>query len=608
MKHFSNNILKLAFGALLVSSFAACSLAPEPVVLDNGDAIVASDGSSQKIPGLTVGGDPATLQPGEVPDKKWGFPEGFPAACASSANIVKNPRFMLGVVGSSNMPPASVADWQNAGGTPQSSCGLVMGHNNPVYMQMWGFKDGGEAVRQASVPFAANSQYDVYLSAMQFNETTSVTPLRLRLIASAGVTNPWTFSGPAGQLIDTPISPSTSNYQTTWKKFGAFTLTTGATAPDTLTLASSNTVPYAEAQPATVSWGRYDNVCILPKAKVDLAINKQLSATTLTAGGVGTYSLTVVNPGGAVPSGIVQVGDNLPAGLTLQTPYPSSPNWNCGLSTPAQLVCTYVGAYPLPSGFSDTINFNVFVSGNLLGGVKNCANLYLAYGALNDSDLSNNLSCITNIVKPRKIIDSESLNTALTDARTQLETYLETSTTPEIALERATYGLKDTLKTQVRLAAGASLESVSGADNLFQLTDTLTGESLSISINCTISSPPIKVSCTFSFADNISKSALNTLSDVKAQFEQMLESSATPEEAVNNARSSNGVWYTNRMQNSVAVAKGQHIKEANLTARSAEQHLFTLTEDGTTSSTDFSISCTVSYPPLKARCTINLFD
>jgi hypothetical protein len=90
MKNAKSTMLKLVFGALVISSFAACNQIPEPVVLDNGDAIVAADGSSLKIPGANPIGDVAELQPSDIVLQKWVFPQEFPKACNTSANIVKN--------------------------------------------------------------------------------------------------------------------------------------------------------------------------------------------------------------------------------------------------------------------------------------------------------------------------------------------------------------------------------------------------------------------------------------------------------------------------------------------------------------------------------------
>jgi uncharacterized repeat protein (TIGR01451 family) len=618
MKNAKSIMLKLFFGALVISSFAACNQIPEPVVLDNGDVIVSGDGSSIKIPGVVPVGDVTELQPSDAVAQKWVFPAEFPKACNTSANIVKNPKFMLGVVGSSNMPPALIADWQQANGSPQSS-GWVMGHGNPVYTQMWGYKDGGEAIRQVGVPFVAGS-YDVYISAVQFNETTSVTPLRFRLLATTGaVANPWL--GAAGpQIIDDAVSTSSSPYQTTWKKFGPYTLTVPA-GTNTITIASSNTVPTAQAEPRTVSWGRYDNVCILPKPQpekadisikkdlkaaplnvggleqyvltvnnagsgssstpvtvtdvlpagltldssflttqgnwncsvsgstitcvsntpiasggseqivipvlvtaqqgaikncasvsalndstpanneacntsdvapkpIDIAIKKQLlGATTLPAGGTATYGLTVANLGGAINAGPVTVTDMLPAGLSLAS-IPTPTNWNCAASTPSILSCSYTGSFAIPSGFTSNINFNVNVSPKLLGKVENCALVNVA----GDTQPANNKSCTLNSVKNKIITDATAVS--LEDAIAQLETAIETSATPDEATVKATSGLKDTLKTQVRLASGLQLTPASDVENLFQLVSAdMPGSSITIHIHCDVSYPPFKVRC-----------------------------------------------------------------------------------------------------------------
>ncbi len=391
MKKTRNAMMKLFFGALIVSSFAACNQIPEPVVLDNGDVIVAPDGSSLKIPGVVPVGEVAESLAEQEALIKYPFPEEFPKACNTNANIVKNPKFMLGVVGSSNMPPATIANWQQANGTPQSS-GWVMGHGNPVYAQMWGYKDGGEAIRQVGVPFAAGS-YDVYISAVQFNETTSVTPLRFRLLATTGaVANPW-LGAASPTIIDDAVSTSTMPYQTTWKKFGVYTLTVPA-GTNTITIASSNTVPYAQANPKTVSWGRYDNVCILPKQpteKADISIKKDLKSPAI-AGQPNTYILNVNNAGPGAGGSPVIVTDVLPAGVTYTPTITFPAGWSCNTSSLPTITCTIPS---MPVGNAQILIPVMFNPGQV-GSVKNCAGV----SAPNDSTPQNNEACITNDVMP----------------------------------------------------------------------------------------------------------------------------------------------------------------------------------------------------------------
>ncbi len=702
MKNARNGLLKLFFGALVVSSFVACNQIPEPVVLDNGDTIVAPDGSSLKIPGMNPVGDVAELQPSDAVLQKWVFPQEFPKACNTSANIVKNPKFMLGVVGSSNMPPATIANWQQANGTPQSS-GWVMGDGNPVYAQMWGYKDGGEAIRQVGVPFVAGS-YDVYISAVQFNETASVTPLRFRLLATTGVVaNPWLGAG--SNIIDDAVSTSITPYQTTWKKFGPYSITVPGGA-DTITIASSNTVPTAQAEPRTVSWGRYDNVCILPKQPekadisikkdlkaaplnaggleqyvltvnnagpgssstpitvtdvlpagltldssfattqgnwncsvagstitcvsntaissggseqivipvnvtaqqgaikncasvsalndftpanneacntadvlpkpIDLAIKKQLlGATTLPAGGTTTYGLTVANLGGAINSGPVTVTDMLPVGLTLAS-IPTPANWNCAASTPSILSCSYTGSFAIPNGFTDNIAVGVTVSPKLLGKVENCALVNVA----GDTQPVNNKSCIINSVKNKAI--SDHLATSLEDANTQLEAYLDSSATIDEATQKATVGLKDTLKTQVRLVSGVTLSPVDGLDNLFNVSDSSTGEALSFWIECHYSNG--RWHCSWGMGDSPALTARTALNDVKSQLVRILEASANPVSDFQNLKEI--------VKSQVKLPKG-----ISLTTVTDGENVFNLVDEGTGSSFKIKISGWVSFKP-----------
>jgi uncharacterized repeat protein (TIGR01451 family) len=390
MKQGKNMMVKLLFGALVISSFAACNQIPEPVVLDFDDTVITSDGSSLKIPGVVPDGEVAELQPSDIVAQKWVFPQKFPKACNTSANIVKNPKFMLGVVGSSNMPPATIANWQQANGTPQSS-GWVMGHGNPGYVQMWGYGNGGEAVKQTSVPFMANSSYDVYFSAQQFS-TANPTQLHARFMASLGsVANPWTY----GAAIDVPIMGPVINSPTTaWAMYGPYNLTTGSTAPDTITLASSNLSPLPVANPSSFSWGQYDNVCILPKPpteKADISIKKDLKGPAI-AGQPNTYILNVNNAGPGAGGSPVTVTDVLPAGVTYNPTISFPAGWSCNTSSLPTITCTIPS---MPVGNAQ-IYIPVTFNPGQVGLVRNCASV----SAPNDTTPDNNEACIKNEVMP----------------------------------------------------------------------------------------------------------------------------------------------------------------------------------------------------------------
>jgi uncharacterized repeat protein (TIGR01451 family) len=397
MKNAKSTMLKLFFGALVISSFAACNQIPEPVVLDNGDVIVADDGSSFKIPGIMPGGDavePVTEQEALI---KFPFPQPFPKACNTAANIVKNPKFMLGVVGSSNMPPATIANWQQANGTPQSS-GWVTGHGNPVYVQMWGYGNGGEAVKQTGVPFTAYSSYDVYFSAQQFS-TANPTQLHARFMASLGsVANPWTY----GAAIDVPIlGPVVNSPTTAWAMYGPYNLTTGSTAPDTITLASSNLSPLPVANPSSFSWGQYDNICILPKQpteKADISIKKDLKGPAI-AGQPNTYILNVNNAGPGAGGSPVTVTDILPAGVTYNPTISFPAGWSCNTSSLPTITCTIPS---MPVGNAQILIPVTFNPGQV-GPVRNCAGV----SAPNDTTPQNNEACITNDVMPPQEVKND---------------------------------------------------------------------------------------------------------------------------------------------------------------------------------------------------------
>lgn len=631
-------VLKIALGVIVVVGFAACNQAPTLETLDFGDVALSDTGQVvAKIPGLPL--EDVVVQP--IPDVdvpvKWVFPSSFPKACDSSANIVQNPKFMAGLANSgfpgNNIPPATVANWQQANGTPQLSpvtAGIgAMGHGNPGYVQMWGYRSGGEAVRQ--IGLSMSGAYDVYFSVKQINTSNNPTPLDVRLVASIGtIPSPWT--PPSGSaVLNIPAS------STAWTMYGPLPLNIVGTA-DTITLASANAIPGA----SQFSWGQYDNVCILPKERlpfdleikkdlktkpavagaassytltvtnlgpglssqpivvadslpsglslmgtptatpasagfscasfagptvvctsttpmpagssvqitipvivtqtagtvkncarvtaagdatfadsnpqnndscvttdvvpgrpIDLSITKQLlGSSILTTGGTGTYQLAVQNLGGAIAAGPVTVTDPMPTGLTLLTASitatPTS-DWNCAASTTAQLSCNYSGAFPIATGYIGNLQFDVSVSKKQLGAVKNCARVSLA----TDPALGNNASCIKNPVKNPLISDPFEL--ALTDALTQLEAYTETAPDEAEAMLRVTSGLKDTLKTQVRLVQGLTVEPLAASPNSF--TAIFQGEAgtqpsqIGIHVECHITNPPLKAGCSITWID-----------------------------------------------------------------------------------------------------------
>jgi uncharacterized repeat protein (TIGR01451 family) len=406
MKNAKSTMLKLFFGALVISSFAACNQIPEPVVLDFEDTVIASDGSSQKIPGVVPDGEVGVLLPGEIAPVKWGFPTGFPTACNTSANIVKNPKFMLGIVngGPGNnlqtVGTAQAANWTSAYGTPQlspitllSAPHPVMGHGNPGYVQMWGYGSGGEAVKQIGVPFMAYSSYDVYFSAQQFS-TANPTQLHALFMASSSssaMPYPWTYSA----AINVPIIGPVVNYPTTsWKKYGPYNLITGSIAPDTITLASSNLSPVPSFNPSTFSWGQYDNICILPKQpteKADISITKELKDPAI-AGQPNTYVLNVNNAGPGAGGSPVKVTDILPPGVTYNPTITFPAGWSCNTSSLPTITCTIPS---MPVGNAQ-IYIPVTFNPGQVGPVKNCAGV----SAPNDTTPQNNESCITSDVQP----------------------------------------------------------------------------------------------------------------------------------------------------------------------------------------------------------------
>lgn len=385
MKNATTTVLKLIFGAIIISSLAACNQNLEPVVLDNGDAIVADDGSSQKIPGISPDGEAVESVTDQEALVKWTFPQSFPKACNTAANIVQNPKFMVST-GAGNIPPATIAPWAQAWGTPQ--LGLTMGHGNPKYVQMWGYKDGGEAIKQA-VAFGSGA-YDVYFSVKQFNTTTQPLPLRARLVASSGTAATPTPWNPTNNLavIDIPASA------TSWTMYGPFTINPGGSAT-TITLAAANLTLQSQAQPSTVSWGQFDNVCIIPKAepvKADISITKTLESPAV-AGQPNFYLLNITNAGPGTGGAPVTVTDVLPAGVTLGAGFTPPSGWTCNTSSLPTITCTSLT--PVPLGTTQ-IMIPVTINANQVGPIKNCASVFTP----NDITPQNNESCVTSDVVP----------------------------------------------------------------------------------------------------------------------------------------------------------------------------------------------------------------
>jgi uncharacterized repeat protein (TIGR01451 family) len=131
----------------------------------------------------------------------------------------------------------------------------------------------------------------------------------------------------------------------------------------------------------------------------DLAITKRAANTPWTVGGTGTFTLLVQNLGpGAVPAGtVINVTENLPAGLTLTSVsgsgWASIPTSGAG---PLVVTCQYtVPSAGLPAGGSlPPITFTGIVTS--AGPFANCASVQgqLA-GAILQQPTSNDTSCIT---------------------------------------------------------------------------------------------------------------------------------------------------------------------------------------------------------------------
>ena len=168
----------------------------------------------------------------------------------------------------------------------------------------------------------------------------------------AGQTVTCTHPGPLGPsgtlppiIIDFTVSPNMQN--------GSFNCATVDTPGDTNPQNDENCVDFGIDQPT---------------GKPDLAIRKQ-GDSSYTAGGSGTFTLTVTNIGSGATTGTITVVDTLPTGLTPTAAVGSG--WSCSIAGQT-VTCTHPG--PLgPSGTLPPIIIDFTVSPNMQNGSFNCA-------------------------------------------------------------------------------------------------------------------------------------------------------------------------------------------------------------------------------------------
>jgi uncharacterized repeat protein (TIGR01451 family) len=121
----------------------------------------------------------------------------------------------------------------------------------------------------------------------------------------------------------------------------------------------------------------------------DVGISNAVTSGRVSAGGTGTFELTVTNNGAALGKGTsVEVRDMLSAGLTLVSASSASSKWTC-LTSAESLTCKAQGA--IPGGALPGIRVVVRATGT--GTFTNCASVELM-GA-NDAMPANNSSCAT---------------------------------------------------------------------------------------------------------------------------------------------------------------------------------------------------------------------
>ena len=128
--------------------------------------------------------------------------------------------------------------------------------------------------------------------------------------------------------------------------------------------------------------------------KIDVSIDKK-QESVFVVGQSGSFTLTVKNDGEPLYTGPITVTDSMPTGFILNVALANSsnlPDWNCSASTTTQLSCTYVGAFPVPTGALLTpIKVPSSIAFGVPVGRENCASVELS----GDVDPSDNRKCIT---------------------------------------------------------------------------------------------------------------------------------------------------------------------------------------------------------------------
>ena len=122
-----------------------------------------------------------------------------------------------------------------------------------------------------------------------------------------------------------------------------------------------------------------------PTGKVDLSITKKGSAS-YTAGGTGTFTLTIDNVSSSPTTGLITVVDTLPTGLTPTAA--AGPGWACTIAGQT-VTCTHPGPLPPVSSLPQII-ITFTADSTMQGGSFNCADV----STPGDFNPQNDHSCV----------------------------------------------------------------------------------------------------------------------------------------------------------------------------------------------------------------------
>lgn len=199
-------------------------------------------------------------------------------------------------------------------------------------------------------------------------------------------------AGASSSVLSVVVNPTASLAGTTVTNYVSTDPTGGAAPPVATTCTTANT-PTAGCGAPVVS--------AIPNIP-DLTIAKS-HAGSFTAGGTGTYSLTVSNIGGAASSGGITVTDNLPVGLSVNggaagavvTSGTNAANWTCNsnAASPQTITCTSATAIAATTG-TRVFGFTVNIAGAASGTLTN--NVSVAGGG--ESNVTNNTASDPTVI------------------------------------------------------------------------------------------------------------------------------------------------------------------------------------------------------------------